>query len=159
MYKNKIIFIVFIIFIESVLNARVKNKDIFSIVFVNKDEYAYLHNEPDKDFDILDKIPAGYSNLKTTWDTTGDIKDSWIQIIYNDKKGWLNRKYITRGYGLFRKEEKNKIEKILINLTKSLQQKDFPVFKGLFYSIRGLAIYNVKNNELCIIDFDNIKKI
>ena len=159
MYKNKIIFIVFIIFIESVLNARVKNKDIFSIVFVNKDEYAYLHNEPDKDFDILDKIPAGYSNLKTTWDTTGDIKDSWIQIIYNDKKGWLNRKYITRGYGLFRKEEKNKIEKILINLTKSLQQKDFPVFKGLFYSIRGLAIYNVKNNELCIIDFDNIKKL
>ena len=133
--KKIIILIYFIFFLNNFVNAQ-NNKDVFAIVYINEAKHAYLYKEADQSSDILDKIPAGYYGIKTTWNTAGNIDNSWIEIIYNEKKGWLNRKYITRGYGNFKQKEEKEIEKILINLTSSLQQKELSIFKNLFYSCK-----------------------
>ncbi len=132
------------------------NKDTFSIVMIDENNFVTIYKEHDISSQIIEKIPAGNKDLKTTWKTFNNKKDYWIEVEYNNQKGWVNRKCLTRNFGIFSENEKNKIENLLLNFTKSLQQKDFMVFKSSFYFLRGIIIYSDKEKKTLNFEFENL---
>ena len=71
----------------------------------------------------------------------------------------MNRKFITRYIGSINKNREKEIEDLLINLTKSLQQKDFDIFKELFYFIRGINIYDSGSKDIIKYEHKELKSL
>lgn len=132
------------------------NKDAFSVVLIDENNSADIYKDHDNNSEVIEKLPAGYKDIKTTWKTFNNKKDYWIEIEYNNQKGWLNRKYLTRNFGELNENGKIKIENLLLNLTKSLQQKNFSIFKNIFYFIRGIIIYDKKISNF---EYNNLNSL
>lgn len=148
--KKQILIIIFLlnflIFIFSIYK-----KDLFSIVLISEGHYLNMYSSPDNSSQVINKIPAGYTNIKSTWNTINKNNDYWIELEFNEKKGWVNRKFVNRYTEISNINQEKEIENLLLNLTKSLQQKDFEIFKKIFYFLRGINIYQTSNKNF--IDF------
>ena len=145
--KKHFIIILFLIIFSSQLFSEYK-KDAFAIVLIPNKEFLKIYEEPKNDSQIIEEIPGGFKNISVTWRTFNDEINYWIEIKYNNKKGWVNRNNLTRYFGSINNEQEKRIESLLINLTKSLQQKDYNIFKNVFYFIRGINIYNSKSKDI-----------
>ena len=156
--KKKIISTIFFISLVYYISAEYK-KDSFAIVNIPNRQYLKIYSEPDTNSSIINEIPSGFKNIIVTWRTFNDNNNYWIEIKYNNKKGWINRKYITRYFGFINKNQEKKIENLLINLTKSLQQKDYDIFKNLFYFLRGINIYNSKNKDIINFEYKELNQL
>ncbi|HOJ64232.1 MAG TPA: hypothetical protein PLE45_07405 [Spirochaetota bacterium] len=131
----------------------IPKKDYFSVVFIsNNKNLEIFDNVYNKN--IIATIPAGFENLKTTWRTTREKKRYYIEIKYEDKTGWVDRAFLTRGFDHITEKNQKEIDKLLLNLTASIQQKDGNRFIKSFYSLKGFSIY--LNNRFYYIDYNDI---
>ncbi len=145
--KKQILIIIYLFSFLLFLFSEYK-KDLFSIVLIPKNNYLNMYLSPDDSSKIINKISAGYTNIKTTWNTVKKNNDFWIELELDGKKGWVNRIFVTRHYGVLGKNNEKEIENLLFDLTKSLQQENFDIFKNIFYSLRGINIFEIKNKKL-----------
>jgi hypothetical protein len=123
-------------------------KDSFSIVFTSKNDYVNIHKNYSENSEIIGRIPAGSVELKTTWKTYYFNDDFWVEIIYGDKKGYIKRKLITRGFDELTAKNAAQMDKMLLKVTSSIQQSDAFSFKDLVYSLRGIALYDTEGEKL-----------
>ncbi len=129
-------------------------KDYFSVVFVSeKAELEMFDNIYKKN--VIAKIPGGTKNLKTTWRTTREKDIYYIEIKYEDKIGWVNRAFLTRGFDLFNSKNEPDIDKILLNFTAAIQQQNGERFLKSFYSLKGCGFYI--NNNFYYIEYSDIR--
>ena len=156
--KKPVILIIFLVNILLYICPEYK-KDSFAIVLVPDREFLNIYSEPNTNSSIIDKIPAGFKNILVTWKTSNENNNYWLEIKFNKKTGWGDRRFITRYIGPINKNQEKEIEDLLINLTKSLQQKDFDIFKELFYFIRGINIYYQGSKDIIKYDYKELKSL
>lgn len=132
-------------------------KDIFSIVYIGKGDYAPVYTNINDFSSLITKIPSSTINIKTTWKTS-TTSSSWLEVIYKGKTGWVERQYLTKNNGLL-KTQYASINELLFNLTKSIQSKNFNKFQLVIHKIRGLATCNNKIRKLTIYKYNNLKEL
>jgi hypothetical protein len=123
-------------------------KDSFSIVFTSRNEFVNIYKSYSENSEIITKIPAGAIDIKTTWKTYFFNEEFWVEILYGEKKGFIKRKFITRGFDELTAKNAVQIDKILQKMTTSLQQKDAFTFKDMIYSLRGIAMYDSADGQM-----------
>ena len=156
--NQKFVIVLCIIFISSLIYSQ-NTKDTFSLVLIKDNDFLSMYKSSDSTFEEVGKIPYGTTGIKTTWKTVNNENNPWIEIIYNDKKGWVKREYLTRAFGKYGKKEKDKTIDLLINLTKSLQQEDPLSFKELFYSLRGFSVFDTNSKILKTFTYKDINRL
>jgi hypothetical protein len=143
----KNILIILIVFLTTFVFSQTE-KDSFSVVFIQKTEFVNIYKSYSENSEILGKIPAGISGIISTWKTYYFNDEFWVEIIYGEKKGYIKRKYITRGFDEITAQDIGQLDKILMKMTTSLQKKDSFNFKDLIYSLRGIAFYDSKDQTM-----------
>lgn len=150
--KNQFIIIFILLFLSNYINSTTK-KDYFSVVFVSEDKDIEVFDDVYKK-NVIAKIKGGTENIKTTWRTTREKNRYYIEIKYEDKIGWVDRNFLTRGFDILTNKNQNEINRLLLNLTAGIQQKDGNRFIKSFYSLKGVSFYI--NKRFYYVEYNNI---
>ncbi|MCG8572951.1 MAG: hypothetical protein MJB14_22690 [Spirochaetes bacterium] len=118
------------------------------IVHTKIDQPVPIYSDPENKKEILNYIPASYQNLEFTWNTKKINGEYWIEVNYLESRGWIKRHFVTRKDLWLSNDQQQQVEKILLELIRTIQQQQVEPLNKQVYFIRGLYFYSRQNNKL-----------